>query len=161
MLLLVIVVAALLIGGSVRTVDYGKVKNIARADGVTGQLRVALMEYQVSGPIDIEIISGVRTEEEQARLYAQGRSTPGEIVTYAAHAVDTAHGRGGAIDFAVLVGGVQTYGSDARHLYLQVAEWFEARGFVSGIRWTKEFPPDGDMGHINVSNWKALAMRLS
>ena len=31
---------------------------------------------------DCTIVSGLRTQEEQQALYAQGRSVPGEIVTY-------------------------------------------------------------------------------
>ena len=40
-----------------------------------------VMSYVVKD-FDITIICGIRTEEEQAKLYAKGRETPGKIVTY-------------------------------------------------------------------------------
>jgi len=166
MLLVLVILAALLVGGSVRRLDYGKVKSIDKADGVDTALTVLLMEYQVSGPVSIEVISGVRAEESQLKLWAKGRDgdvivNPKEVVTYAKHATETAHGRGGAFDFAVLVNGVQCYGSDFRHLYMQAAVWFENRGCVVGIHWVDKFPPDGDMGHVELAHWKSLALRIA
>ncbi len=43
----------------------------------------ALIQKSVEMGINIKIISGLRTYEEQDALYAQGRTTPGNIVTNA------------------------------------------------------------------------------
>lgn len=44
---------------------------------------VRLMEAAiVDSPVDFTIVEGVRTAERQKQLYAQGRTTKGDIVTY-------------------------------------------------------------------------------
>ena len=37
---------------------------------------------EVVKEFDCSVLSGIRTEDEQAALYRKGRSEPGEIVTY-------------------------------------------------------------------------------
>jgi len=44
--------------------------------------RLQLVFNKVIEYVDCTIISGLRTAEEQAELYAQGRTKPGSIVTY-------------------------------------------------------------------------------
>lgn len=56
--------------------------------------------------IDVRITSGKRSYEEQNRLYDQGRTTYGIIVTNARGGY-SAHNYGIAIDFIVLVNGVR------------------------------------------------------
>jgi peptidoglycan LD-endopeptidase CwlK len=57
-----------------------------------------------SAGIDYIITCTLRTAAEQTALYAQGRTAPGPIVTYA-QAGESAHGYGCAIDFVVMVNG--------------------------------------------------------
>jgi peptidoglycan L-alanyl-D-glutamate endopeptidase CwlK len=60
----------------------------------------------------MKIVQGVRTTAEQQKLYAQGRTIPGVIVTKADgvrdrsnHQADLTDGLGRAVDCAFLVGG--------------------------------------------------------
>lgn len=46
---------------------------------------------------DVGVVSGKRSQLEQERLYAQGRTTPGPIVTWTR---TSAHTRGRAVDLA-------------------------------------------------------------
>lgn len=62
------------------------------------KLQAFVQWWALSGPFPIVVIFGMRTDEQQRELYAQGRTTPGKIVTNAPSAATTAHGRGGAID---------------------------------------------------------------
>jgi peptidoglycan L-alanyl-D-glutamate endopeptidase CwlK len=57
--------------------------------------------------IDVRITQTVRTREEQRRLYAQGRDTPGPIVTWT---MDSKHIGGKAFDFTV--GGAPDFEDD-------------------------------------------------
>lgn len=52
-------------------------------EGVHPKLRKVLDAAIADCPVDFTITSGVRTTEEQKALYAQGRTAPGRIVTYA------------------------------------------------------------------------------
>lgn len=97
--------------------------------------------------IAIRAVQGFRTWEEQNALYAQGRTTPGQIVTNA-RAGSSYHNFGLAIDFAIL------YDKDGNGAYEELSwntlkdmdkdglpDWsevvasFEAAGWEWGGRW--------------------------
>ncbi|MBB6054747.1 M15 family metallopeptidase [Tolumonas osonensis] len=63
----------------------------------------ALIQKSVEMGINIKIISGLRTYEEQDALYAQGRTTPGNIVTNA-RGGHSNHNFGIAFDVGVFEG---------------------------------------------------------
>lgn len=63
----------------------------------------ALIQKSVEMGINIKIISGLRTYEEQDALYAQGRTTPGNIVTNA-RGRHSNHNFGIAFDVGVFEG---------------------------------------------------------
>ena len=84
------------------------------------------------------VIQGVRTVAQQQALYAQGRTTPGSIVTYKDGIVHKsnhqphADGFGHAVDCAF-------YGPDPfadTHPWEAYGEAVEASGLVWGGRWT-------------------------
>ena len=54
--------------------------------------------------LDVSVISGHRSFEEQADLYAKGRTAPGDVVTYARPGSSN-HNFGTAIDFGIFAGG--------------------------------------------------------
>jgi peptidoglycan L-alanyl-D-glutamate endopeptidase CwlK len=54
--------------------------SLSKLGNVHRDLQVLFME--VVKDFDCTIIAGLRTQEEQQKLYAQGRSEPGEIVTF-------------------------------------------------------------------------------
>lgn len=51
--------------------------------GVHPDLVRLMNEAIKNSPVDFTIVEGVRTDQRQRELYAQGRTKPGDIVTYA------------------------------------------------------------------------------
>lgn len=93
--------------------------------------------------LDLLITCTLRTNEEQSRLYAQGRTTPGRIVTHA-RAGQSFHNYGLALDFVPLVEGKPTWkttGADLE-LWTLAGELAEEHGFEWAARWErfKEYP---------------------
>jgi len=62
-------------------VDERSEKNIATLLPEVRPIARALVQKAASNGIQIKVISGLRSYEEQDALYAQGRTTPGNIVT--------------------------------------------------------------------------------
>lgn len=83
------------------------------------------------------VVQGVRTDAEQARIYAQGRTTPGQVVTMkdgVAHRSNhqpRPDGYGHAVDCAFL--SPQPF--DPRHPWESYGLALEARGLIWGGRW--------------------------
>lgn len=100
------------------------------------------------------LFMGLRTFADQDELYAQGRTSPGEIVTNA-RGGDSLHNYGLAADY-VLDGQIEKPGiqwswniksdlnADGRNDWLQMAEIAVACGLESGYFW-KRFP---DAPHV-------------
>lgn len=101
-------------------------------------------------PWNVLIVSGRRTDAQQAVLYAEGRTAPGRICTRAEQACDTAHGRGAAVDLAPVVDGIPDWKDASK--YQELADIAEANGFTWGGRW----PGLRDMDHFELSNWRDL-----
>lgn len=96
------------------------------------------------------VVEGVRTAQRQRELYAQGRTTPGPIVTYKdglKHRSNhqPVNGFGLAVDCAFV--GNQPF--DRRHPWGLYGERLEARGLIWGGRWSMadlphaEYQPTG------------------
>lgn len=91
--------------------------------------------------IKIRIAQGLRTFAEQAAIYAQGRTTPGKIVTKANAGLSN-HNYGLAIDFVILKSdGTVSWDTyvdadhDGQRDWIEVINIFKARGYKSGIDW--------------------------
>ena len=83
--------------------------------------------------LDVKCICGLRSFDEQAALYAKGRTAPGKIVTKAP-AGHSMHNFGLAIDLGVFSKDGKTYhGSHA--LYRELGPLGESLGFEWGGRW--------------------------
>lgn len=122
--------------------------------------------WQQSGPFDLVIVFGMRTDEQQRALYAQGRTTPGKIVTNAPDGSSTAHGRGGAIDCQPvrdsagdLVKSIWTgdeadpFDRSQAHLRLeQYVKLVKEHGLRSGA----DFPGLADLPHAEDEDWESL-----
>lgn len=101
--------------------------------------------------LDLIVTCTSRTNAEQDALYAQGRTTPGGIVTNA-RAGQSAHNYGLAIDIVPVVNGKPDWnGADA--VWQQIGHLGQARG----LEWYgapeakfKELP------HFEVPGWRAL-----
>ncbi|MGA9232545.1 MULTISPECIES: M15 family metallopeptidase [unclassified Exiguobacterium] len=92
--------------------------------------------------IDIRITQGYRTEKQQDALYAQGRSTSGDIVTNA-RGGESMHNYGLAIDFVQMIDGGISYDIDydgnqsGKSDWREVADVGKALGFEWGGDWKR------------------------
>lgn len=94
------------------------------------------------------ITYALRTAAEQDYLYAQGRTRPGPIVTYA-KAWQSIHNFGFADDFCLLLPGSKMWDTkyddpndtDLKSEWIEIVEFYEKRGYESGIRWKKPYDP--------------------
>ncbi len=93
------------------------------------------------------ITDGFRSIDEQNKLYAQGRTTSGPIVTNA-RGGESSHNYGLAVDCAFQKGGRLSY---ADTLYWRVYPLAKKLGFVLGAEW-KDFP---DKPHFEYPNWRS------
>ncbi|WP_341279347.1 M15 family metallopeptidase [Paenibacillus sp. FSL H8-0537] len=129
-----------------------KNKSIPKLAGLLAPVRAAserLIERCYARDIPIVITQGLRTIAEQDKLYAQGRTTAGSIVTNARGGYSY-HNFGVAIDFALLSpDGKQAYWDTKRDGNVnQTVDWAEVvdeakrLGFAWGGDWTsfKDYP---------------------
>ena len=108
-------------------------------------LEVALQ----TSPYDFAIVQGVRTQAEQNALYNQGRTTPGNVVTWTTKSkhIPQKDGYGHAIDFAAYVGALTW---DEKY-YPEIADAILTAGkglglkLESGAYWKNK-----DWGHIEI-----------
>lgn len=92
-----------------------------------------------------QIVQGNRTQAEQNALYAQGRTKPGQVVTWTKN---SKHIGGGAIDFAALVGGRINW---QEKYYPPIAAAFKKAASEAGIgiAWGGDWKTK-DWGHIEL-----------
>lgn len=86
------------------------------------------------------IVSGYRSPAEQRRLYSQGRTRPGPIVTNVLHGY---HNEGRAFDVAWIVNGRITWDVPQ--------DWWQKLGRVGksyGLRWGGDFRRLKDFPHL-------------
>lgn len=118
----------------------------------------AILSYNESisiMPVGVKILitQTMRSFEESAHLYAQGRTEPGSIVTKA-QAGQSYHNYGLGIDFVLLVGGKMIWKVDEN--WMTVVNIFKKYGFKWGGDWKgkfKDYPHlEKTLGH----NWRDL-----
>lgn len=105
--------------------------------------------------LDILVTCTFRSHTEQAKLYAQGRTEPGRIVTNAKPG-ESAHNvtigpvpASMALDFVPLIGGKPQWRND-HPAWLQAGEIAESVGLEWAGRWKRfrEFP------HVQLKGWR-------
>jgi peptidoglycan L-alanyl-D-glutamate endopeptidase CwlK len=102
------------------------------------------------------VTAGWRSAEDQAALYAKGRTLPGPIVTHADGAVKTsnhqakADGFGHAVDLAFVVNGLPSW--DESLPWRLYGEMAKSQGLVWGGDWTSIV----DKPHIELPTEKAV-----
>jgi peptidoglycan L-alanyl-D-glutamate endopeptidase CwlK len=103
--------------------------------------------------IKLRVTSGLRTWEEQAALYAQGRTAPGSIVTNAKPG-DSFHNYGTAFDVVPIVDGSPDWNSN---------EWDKigSLGKSLGFKWGGDFSSIKDRPHFEMNFGKTLAQLKS
>jgi peptidoglycan L-alanyl-D-glutamate endopeptidase CwlK len=111
---------------------------------------IAACNAQLTGCAQVRVVQGLRTMAEQEALYAQGRSTPGAIVTNAP-AGYSYHNYGLAIDFALLIDGKEiSWNRQADFDNDKTADWWEVvKKFKKhGWAWGGEFKSIKDFPHV-------------
>jgi peptidoglycan L-alanyl-D-glutamate endopeptidase CwlK len=127
-----------------------------RLEGVHPQLREVVEKAITNSPVDFTVASGVRTVDEQAALYAQGRTKPGAVVTNADGYIKKsshqpkADGYGYAVDLYAYIGGRVQYGDVesltriARHVKQQA----QALGYT--VEWGGDWKTLKDYPHFEL-----------
>jgi len=83
--------------------------------------------------VQFRITQGLRTWDEQAKLYAQGRTEPGQIVTNAPPG-HSWHEYACAFDYVPLISGAPVW-ELSNSLWIEIRDAAESIGFASGSRW--------------------------
>lgn len=112
----------------------------------------AFLAAAAAAGVDVLVTCTLRSKDEQADLYAQGRTSPGHIVTDA-QAGQSAHNYGLAIDIVPMVNGKPDWnGHDP--VWMQLGEL----GQAAGLEWAGEpgFPFQEEP-HFQHPTWRELA----
>lgn len=121
--------------------------------GVRPELRrlaLAFLEEAERVGLTLRVVSVLRPLEEQARLYAQGRTAPGPIVTWAKPGTSP-HNYGAAFDVAFLdARGRPSW--DEAHPWAVLGPVAKRVGLVWGGTWAKK----PDRPHLELPDWRAL-----
>jgi peptidoglycan L-alanyl-D-glutamate endopeptidase CwlK len=112
----------------------------------------AFLDSCAAAQVDVLVTCTLRSNDEQAALYAQGRTTPGRIVTDAP-AGQSAHNYGLAIDIVPMVNGKPDW-NGADPVWKQCG----ALGVIAGLEWAGApgfpFPEEP---HFQLPNWRTIA----
>ena len=104
--------------------------------------------------IDMLVTCTLRSNEDQAVLYAQGRTTPGDVVTNAKPG-QSAHNYGLALDIVPVVHGKPDW-SGSSPVWTEIANIAQARG----LQWLgAPDSPFHEQAHFEHPQWKQLAGR--
>ncbi len=103
------------------------------------EAQAALAQAATEG-VDVMVTTGLRSFAEQSRLYAQGRTMPGNIVTHA-KAGQSYHNFGLAFDFVVVKNGRAIWDQNHKD-WKRFVEICKAHGFDWGGNWRtfKDYP---------------------
>jgi peptidoglycan L-alanyl-D-glutamate endopeptidase CwlK len=104
--------------------------------------------------LSIVFTSGWRSPEEQTKLYAQGRTLPGHIVTNALPE-KAPHCRGAAYDLVPIFDEQAAW--DRLDLFQAAADFARGLGLVWGGTW----PKLKDLPHFELPGWRELPLKES
>lgn len=125
--------------------------SLSKLKGVHPNLIKVLESAIIDTPIDYMIVEGVRTNKRQQDLYAQGRTKPGQIVTYADGVKNKSNHQpkndnyGYAIDFVPIINGKADWNNHSN--FKVIADHIVAKGkelgikIVAGFYWKKPYDP--------------------
>src|SRR5690242_2324462 len=115
---------------------------------ITREMCLAFLDDVKDAGLDVRVTQTLRTMDQQAALYAQGRTLPGPIVTKAMPG-QSAHSWGCAFD--VCFGGPEPF-SD-KHPWAQIG----AIGKSVGLAWGGDFKSITDRPHFERPDWRTVA----
>ena len=101
--------------------------------------------------LEVRLTSGYRSAKEQNALYAQGRTTPGQIVTNA-KAGESYHNYGLAVDFVIIHDNQADYDLESDHNRTGQADWQELGelGKALGFEWGGDWRSFPDYPHLEM-----------
>jgi peptidoglycan LD-endopeptidase CwlK len=105
----------------------------------------SMAEILAAEGIQIRVVQSLRSWTEQAALYAQGRTEPGQVVTNAKPGTSW-HNYGLAVDVAPFDGGIPDWNAD-HPVWKRIVAVGESVGLVSGSEW-RTFP---DLPHFQMT----------
>lgn len=114
-----------------------------------------LQEIAQAEGFDIRVVSAYRSHAEQAKLYAQGRTASGKVVTNA-RAGSSFHNFGLALDLAPFINGKIEW-DEKKFDWSLIAKWAKAVGLEAGANWKK---PDRPHVQLVSNNYLAKAQIL-
>jgi peptidoglycan L-alanyl-D-glutamate endopeptidase CwlK len=104
------------------------------------------------GQLDVIVTCTRRTMDEQAALYAQGRTRPGRIVTWAPPG-SSPHNYGMALDVVAVRDGKAVW-DDADPVWATLGDI----GITAGLEWGGHFPSGKiDKPHFQRPDWRTFA----
>ena len=110
-----------------------------------------LADCQASG-LEILVYCTLRADDEQAKLYAYGRTLPGRIVTNAKPG-QSAHGYGYALDFVPLLAGKPQWAAGNK-FYTHAIDIAQLHGMESLAG--SAFP---EWAHLQMPGWRTLILQ--
>lgn len=141
---------------SVFTLIERSVKNMGAVNPKVKDLAVELIKRAYHEGIYAQISSGYRSNAEQTKLYNQGRTTPGNIVTNA-RAGQSIHNYGLAIDYFLVTPdgntSIWTVNSDWRRV--------AAIGKQLGFQWGGDWKSFRDYPHLDMQRGMSLSQLAS
>jgi len=126
-------------------------KGLQRLDGLTPEFKGQISELLAAlaeERLYVLVVSGRRTIAEQDKLYAQGRTAPGNIVTNA-QAGSSPHNFGYAVDLCPLdIYGNPNWSDTAK--FNTIGKTAESLGLV----WGGHFKSIKDLPHVESPDWR-------
>lgn len=122
------------------------------------------IDRRLTGRAKVRVAEARRTDAEQTGLYAQGRTKPGKIVTWA-KAGESIHNYGFALDIVLIIDGKEASWDTKKDWDNdKIADWdecvkvFALFGWSWGGNWTskKDFP---HFDKIGFNNWRTLKQK--
>ena len=122
-------------------------------EGLAAVMRPLVTEFVNKAHLagfDIVLVAGTRTMDEQSKIYEQGRSLPGKIVSNAKPG-SSAHNFGLAIDFAFI-------GPKGQPVWPEDAPWATVAmiGKQLGLEWGGDWKSIQDRPHLEHKSWRGV-----
>ena len=141
--------------------------SLDKMNGVHPNLVVFMKELIQVSPFDFKITSGMRTAQEQAELYKQGRDKPGSVVTnadgykYCSNHQEKIDGYGYAVDVCILK---YTSKGDVDwnfKYYKELYEIAKKNGLLDkyGVEWAGNWKDFQEGAHFQIKNARNVAFK--
>ena len=124
-------------------------RSLDRLNGVNKRLVSVVHRALELSTVDFTVVEGLRSKERQKQLYAQGRTTPGNKVTWT---LKSKHIDGLAVDLAPVKDGQIDWTDLAKFDAMAKAMFTAAAELGIKIRWGKDWNANGIIGERGESD---------